>query len=138
MIETDPVGIETDDETSKRFTTVDADAALLRDTDPLEEGDHVTAFGTLTDESTLEVERSLTREPWQVQYMYAVSFLGGLWVAGRFVQGWRFDRQRLEFVANADEPPTREKSPPSGTTLTDDEDHERETPPVGPPSGGDR
>ena len=46
-----------------------------------------TGWQYVPDESTLDVDRSLTRELWEVQYMYVISFLGGLWVAGRFVQG---------------------------------------------------
>ena len=59
------------------------------------EGQHVSAFGTLTDASTLEVENALVRSPW---YMYAVSFIGGLWVLARLLAHWRPDRDRLGFV----------------------------------------
>ena len=146
VIETDPVVIEIHDESSQTVTLVDANAALVRGNAPLEAGDDVTAFGTLTDDTTLDVERALTREPWEVSYMYVISFLGGLWVAGRFFQGWRFDRTRLAFVANADVPTTYEESPPSEITVTYEEVDERdeqhedhpETPPAEPPSGGDR
>lgn len=66
------------------------------------EGQHVNAFGTLTDESTLKVENALVRSPWEKWYMYAVSFLGGLWVLGRLLVHWRFDRNRLAFVPRGD------------------------------------
>ena len=47
--------------------------------------------------------------------MYVISFVGGLWVLGRFGRGWRVDRERLAFVPRdepaggnrADRPPDR-------------------------------
>ena len=62
------------------------------------EGQQVSAFGTLTDAATLQVENALVRSPWETWYMYAVSFLGGLWVLGRILAHWRPDRARLAFV----------------------------------------
>ncbi|WP_207225270.1 hypothetical protein [Natrinema hispanicum] len=58
----------------------------------------MTAFGTLTAESTLAVERALTRDPAETRYMLVVSALGGLLVVGRFVRHWRVDRTALAFV----------------------------------------
>ena len=62
------------------------------------EGQQVSAFGTLTDASNLAVENTIVRSPWETLYMYAVSFLGGLWVLGRLLAHWRPDRDRLGFV----------------------------------------
>lgn len=123
VVDTEPVVIEiTVDGAASEFTVENANEAL-RSGGPLEPGDRVTAFGTLTDASTLEAERSLTREPWELQYMYVVSFLGGLWVAGRFVQGWRFDRGRLAFVPRADPTRATGRGPDSeAETLRYDED----------------
>ena len=61
------------------------------------EGQQVSAFGTLTDASTLQVDKALVRWPWETWYMYAVSFLGGLWVLARLLAHWRPDRARLAF-----------------------------------------
>lgn len=124
VVATDPVVIEiTHDGTTSEFTIQNANEALQTSGAPLEPGDRVTAFGTLTDASTLEAERSLTREPWELQYMYVVSVLGGLWVAGRFVQGWRFDRGRLAFVPRADPTRATGRGPDSeAETLRYDED----------------
>lgn len=66
------------------------------------EGQHVTAFGTLTDETTLDTERALVRYPWEEIYMYAVSILAAIWVAGRIATHWTFDRDRLAFVPRGD------------------------------------
>ena len=99
VVSTDPVVIEVQYTNGLRTITVEnATAALLNTDGPIEPGDRVSAFGTLEDTTTLSAERSINRAQWEFGYMYFVSFLGGLWVLGRFVQGWRFDRQRLAFV----------------------------------------
>lgn len=66
------------------------------------EGQHVTAFGTLTDERTLDVERVLVRWPWEEVYMYAVSIIAALWVAGRILRHWTIDWDQLAFVPRGD------------------------------------
>lgn len=66
------------------------------------EGDHVAAFGTLADETTLDTERLLVRAPWETYYMYTVSFLGGVWVLGRIGRHWGLDRDRLAFVPRSE------------------------------------
>lgn len=64
----------------------------------VEVGQDVSAFGTLTDEQTLAVERALVRSPWERWYMFVVSFLGGVWVLARLVRDWRVDADRLALV----------------------------------------
>ncbi|SEU05088.1 hypothetical protein [Natrinema hispanicum] len=98
VVATDPVVIATRASGYGRFTLEDADARLKTGGAPLERGDRVTAFGTLTAESTLAVERALTRDPAETRYMLVVSALGGLLVVGRFVRHWRVDRTALAFV----------------------------------------
>ncbi|WP_124197252.1 hypothetical protein [Natrarchaeobius chitinivorans] len=46
-------------------------------------------------------DRPPTRESWETTYMYYISWVGGIWTTIRFVQGWRFDRERLAFVPRA-------------------------------------
>lgn len=106
VVDTDPVVIATRASGYGRFTLVDANARLRTDDAPLERGDRVTAFGTLEDDSTLAVERALTRDPSETRYMFVASALGGLWVVGRFVRHWRVDRTGLAIVP-------RERSPGS-------------------------
>ena len=54
--------------------------------------------------------------------MYVISFVGGLWVLGRFGRGWRFDRERLAFVPR-DEPAGGNRADrPSDYTATDRSD----------------
>ncbi|ELZ14090.1 hypothetical protein C477_21260 [Haloterrigena salina JCM 13891] len=98
VVDTDPVVIATRASGYGRFTLVDANAQLRTDDAPLERGDRVTAFGTLEDDSTLVVERTITRESTETRYMILASALGGLWVVGRFVRHWRIDRTALAFV----------------------------------------
>lgn len=112
VVDTDPVVIATRASGYGRFTLVDADARLRSGDGPLERGDRVTAFGTLEDDSTLAVERVMTRESSETSYMLLASALGGLWVAGRVVRHWRVDRSALAFV-------TRER-PGSVRTVRDD------------------
>ncbi|WP_235920716.1 hypothetical protein [Natronorubrum halalkaliphilum] len=101
VVDTDPVVIATRASGYGQFTLVGADERLQNADGPLDEGDRVTAFGTLEDESTLVVERTTTRQRAETRYMLVVSAIAGLWVAGRFVRGWRFDRETLAFVPRA-------------------------------------
>ena len=101
VVATDPVTIELEyyPDGTTTITIDNPTAALLNRDGPIEVGHRLSAFGQLTDPGTLDAERTIVRAPWEGWYMYAVSFLGGLWVLGRFFQGWRFDRERFAFVA---------------------------------------
>ncbi|MDQ2049328.1 hypothetical protein RBH26_02400 [Natronolimnohabitans sp. A-GB9] len=101
VVETDPVVIATRASGYGQFTLVDADDALHNADEPLETDDRVTAFGTLEDESTLAVERTVTREQSETRYMFVVSALAGLWIVGRFARHWQFDRDAVAFVPRA-------------------------------------
>ncbi|WP_312911156.1 hypothetical protein [Natronosalvus caseinilyticus] len=98
VVETDPVVVATLASGHGRFTFVDVDDRLLDTDEPLEVNDRVNAFGTLEDESTLVVERAVTRESSDSGYLYGVSVVGGLWIIGRLVRQWRFDRTAFAFV----------------------------------------
>lgn len=98
VVDTDPVVIATRASGYGRFTLVNADERLQNSDVSLERGDRVTAYGTLEDESTLVVDRTTVGDAAGTRYMLLVSFVGGLWVVGRFVRDWRFDRSRLAFV----------------------------------------
>ena len=93
VVETNPVIITVEYGTGESFraTLADADQSVS-------EGDQVSAFGTLESPSKLVAERVIVREPWELWYMYGVSFLGGLWVLVRTLRRWRFDAERLAFV----------------------------------------
>lgn len=92
VVETEPTVVRVrGDDAAVDFTLRDADASP----DP---GDSVTAFGTLRGDRTLAVDGMFVREPWEFWYMYAVSFLGGLWVLARLARQWRFDRAEVAFV----------------------------------------
>ncbi|MFC7213849.1 hypothetical protein ACFQO4_07120 [Saliphagus sp. GCM10025334] len=98
VVETDPVVVATLASGHGRFTLVDVDDRMIDGDEPLEVNDRVNAFGRLEDESTLVVERAVTRESADAGYLYGVSMVGGLWIVGRLVQQWRFDPTTVAFV----------------------------------------
>ncbi|WP_408958946.1 hypothetical protein [Natrinema sp. 74] len=98
VVETDPVVVATRASGYGRVTVANAHDSRLHSTAPLEQGDDVTVFGTLTDDSTLEAERIITDEIRDTLYMLAISLVGGCWVLARLVRGWRIDRDRLALV----------------------------------------
>ncbi|MCU4975425.1 hypothetical protein OB955_22290 [Halobacteria archaeon AArc-m2/3/4] len=98
VVDTDPVVIATLASGHGRFTLVDANDHLLNSDRPLERDDRVTAVGRLEDDSTLAVERVMTGDSADTRSMIVISLVGGLWVAGRFVRGWRFDSESRAFV----------------------------------------
>lgn len=102
VVGTDPLRMEVTHGVHGAFTVtvtgVDREAA---------EGDHISVFGTLEDESTVAAERVVLREPWEIRYMYAVSFVGGVWVLARTLRRWRFDGDRLAFVPREEPPSAR-------------------------------
>jgi hypothetical protein len=55
------------------------------------EGRRIRAFGTLTGDRRIAVERSFTTPPDGLLYAYAVSFVAGLWTLFRVVRTWEFD-----------------------------------------------
>lgn len=67
-------------------------------------GDRLSAFGSLSGTDAVEAERSIVRAPWELAYMYGVSFLGGLVVLGRLGLGWRVDGERWVLVPRAAKP----------------------------------
>lgn len=97
VVDTDPVVLRV------RYGVDEVRYVTLVDVgEPVSSGDSISAFGTLTDEGTLDVDRALVRAPWETWYMYGVSFLGGLWVLGRIGRHWRLDRDRLALVPRGD------------------------------------
>jgi cytochrome c-type biogenesis protein CcmE len=66
-------------------------------------GDEIVAFGTLEADTVLDVDRAIVRHPWEFTYMYLVSFLGGLWVLGRIIQHWRYNRNQLAFTPRSED-----------------------------------
>jgi len=93
VVGTDPVVIDVEYGTGEVFTVTvrGADESVA-------DGDVLTAFGRLDDASTLTADRVIVREPWEMWYMYGVSFVAGLWVLVGTLRRWRFDADRLAFV----------------------------------------
>ncbi|WP_226038873.1 hypothetical protein [Natrinema sp. DC36] len=102
VVDTDPVVIATRASGYGRFTLVNADSGLQNSDASLEQGDRVSAFGTLEDESTLVVDRTTIGDVSGTAYMLVVSFFGGLWAFGRFARDWRFDFGRFAVVPRDD------------------------------------
>ncbi len=66
-------------------------------------GDEIVIHGTLSDDRTIRATDSYTRKPWELYYMYVVSAVAGLWVLGRFLRGWEFDRSTAAFGPRTNE-----------------------------------
>ena len=98
VLGTAPLRIEVEYGTGETFTV-----AVTGVNRTVSSGDHLNAFGTLEAEGRLSADRVVVREPWELWYMYAVSFVGGLWVLFRTVRRWRVDADRLAVVPR-DEP----------------------------------
>jgi len=61
-------------------------------------GDDVWLYGAVRSDGSVAVERAVVRDPWEIAYLYGVSFVGGLLTLGRVLGTWRFDRDRRRFV----------------------------------------
>lgn len=90
VVSTDPVVIEVtyDLDATRRVTLHQFDESV-------EPGQRVTAFGFLTDRSTLTVERGLVQSSWERYVMYGISALAGLWVLTRLLRHWHLDVSTL-------------------------------------------
>lgn len=116
VVATAPVAMEIEHKTGTWLVTLEeAPTALVRG-DRIDVGDRLAVHGTLTAPDTLRPNRAYTREPWETTYMYAVSAVAVVWVFGRSVRGWRFDRERLAFVPRDGAEPDRSRGAPKETT----------------------
>lgn len=92
VVDTDPVRIET----GRGVLTLE-NAESLTD-EPITEGEVIDAYGTIDDDRTMRAIRLVHRHPWEFQYMYGVSLLGGTWVLIRFGRTWVFDGAAFGFA----------------------------------------
>lgn len=97
VIETDPLTVEAEPVPGEPIAFVIENTARTP-----EIGDSLTAYGTLRTGDRIRAIETVHTEPWERQYMYVVSFIGGLWVLGRLVNGWRFDRESTGLVPRTD------------------------------------
>lgn len=92
VVATDPVVIEAEPRGQlARFTLTGepvADASI---------GTELGAHGMLQSPNSVAVDRALFQAPWELQYLYIISFGAGLWVLGRFLRGWHLDRSTFSF-----------------------------------------
>lgn len=92
VIETDPVVIEvTIVDTERTFVVEDAPEASV--------GQELRLIGTLADDSTIvaDPERSFTRDPWEFQFMWAISIVGLLVVVLKTSNEWQFHPRQVAF-----------------------------------------
>ncbi|QLG27385.1 hypothetical protein HUG10_07410 [Halorarum halophilum] len=93
VVATDPLVITADSGVERaRFTVTTSDHVTVA------EGDQLIVFGTLTATNEVQAERTVVREPWELTYMYVVSFLGGLLVLARLLRHWRPDLDHYALV----------------------------------------
>lgn len=100
VVDMDPLTIE---------TTVAGDRItfVIENADPdVAAGDHLVVFGTLQPNNHVTAIDTVHREPWEAYYMYVVSFLAGLWVLARLVDGWTLDTDDWTIVPRTDPPRT--------------------------------
>ncbi|RJX48493.1 hypothetical protein [Halonotius pteroides] len=92
VVAADPVVIETEPRgQSVRFTlTGEPVADVSVDTT-------VGVHGTLASPNNVAVDHALLQESWELQYLYGISAIAGLWVLGRFLRGWYLDGSTLSF-----------------------------------------
>ncbi|WP_092734206.1 hypothetical protein [Halopenitus persicus] len=87
VVSTDPVIIELSNEIDTRHITV---RGVHRD---VTADESLVVFGRVRPNSVIDAGGVITREPWEQWYMYAVSVIGGLWVLGRLLNRWQFNRR---------------------------------------------
>ncbi|KAB1193261.1 hypothetical protein GJR96_07295 [Haloferax sp. MBLA0076] len=81
VTDTDPLTIVTGGgATELRVTDTDVDA---------HEAERLAVYGVVEPDHTVRALNAYTVPPGNYTYMYAVSFLAGLWVLGRLVRDWR-------------------------------------------------
>ncbi|WP_042665023.1 hypothetical protein [Haloferax sp. ATB1] len=56
-----------------------------------QQGDSLSVYGVVEPDRTIRSLNAYTVSPANYLYMYAVSFLAGLWVLGRIIRSWRLD-----------------------------------------------
>lgn len=81
VVDTNPLTIGDD---GRRFVVESVDRTVSVD-------DGLVVYGTFRADGSLETIEMTHVEPWERQYMFLVSGLGGLWVLGRLLNRWTID-----------------------------------------------
>ncbi|ELY60741.1 hypothetical protein [Natronolimnohabitans innermongolicus] len=123
VTETDPVLVQLWYDDGGWVVTVEGTG--VSDTE-IDSGAEISAYGVLTDQNTLEAERAVTREPWELTYMYLISVLGAAGVLYRAAAGWRFDRNEFAFVPRDSGTAATDASDEGGASHATDEPTEDE------------
>ena len=93
VVRTDPVVIEADANADRRPTLT-----VTNVTEPVAVGQELRVFGTAHPDRTIAAHETVIVSPWEIYYMWTVSFVAGVWVLTRFLRGWRFNRSTLSFA----------------------------------------
>lgn len=91
-VDTDPVRIEIE------YGPETLELVVVNVNEPVETGESLRVFGTVTNDRTVEAETTVVREPWELWYVYGISLVGGFWVLARVANGWRVDRSDLAVI----------------------------------------
>lgn len=88
VVATDPVIIEIDDNTGTQRLPIE-------NMPDVRVGQDIIADGTFTTDGALIMnpDRAATRKPWETTYVYAISAVAVLIIAGRGIDGWRLDSE---------------------------------------------
>lgn len=93
VVRTDPVVIEADYGADRRLVLT-----VLGVEESVEIGQELRVFGTSRPDHTITAHETVAVSPWETYYAWAASFVAGVWVLGRFLRGWRFDRATSSFT----------------------------------------
>ena len=92
VVATDPVVIKTEPRGQfVRFTLTGEPIAGVSG------GTTVGVHGTLASPDKVAVDHALLQEPWELQYLYGISVIAGLWVLSRFFRDWQLEGSTLSF-----------------------------------------
>ncbi|WP_244877439.1 hypothetical protein [Haloferax prahovense] len=86
VIDTDPLTISAEYGAGEQVRLQISNAAV-----DAQQGDTLSVYGVVEPDRELSSLNAYTVPPANYLYMYAVSFLAGLWVLGRIIQSWRLD-----------------------------------------------
>ncbi|MCO8265165.1 hypothetical protein NKF06_00825 [Haloferax sp. AB510] len=86
VIDTDPLTISAEYGAGEQVRLRVTDAAV-----DAQQGDSLSVYGVVEPDRTIRSLNAYTVPPGNYLYMYAVSFLAGLWVLGRIIRSWRLD-----------------------------------------------
>lgn len=100
VIRTDPLVVQAEYTAVRNGAFVkDTVRLTVTDIEPiLQRGTTVQVFGTMTDKQTIHASNTIVVPARNYLYMYAISFIAGLWVLVRLLQQWRIEWCNLQLT----------------------------------------